>query len=287
MAMEAIRQECDRMIDLLRYIWNSPPKALVKNLRLKLSGVWGDSTEEQRLKSSSRFVASETNLFGKRIRYVDALSYLFMRSEIFESEIYRFKCNRQDPVIIDCGANIGLSSIYFKRIYPDCNLLCFEPDSDIFNVLSENVATFGLQGVTLCNKALWGVEALVPFIQEGADGGRIDERSPENSLCYVETTRLSYHLTNQVDFLKIDIEGAEVEVLEECQKSLVNVGQLFLEYHSRYGESQGLGRILEILTEAGFRYYIQQTGIISLQPFVQRFTYNNFDNQLNIYAYRK
>jgi len=284
--MEGIRQECDRVIDLLRYIWNSSPKDIVKKIRLKLSGVWGNCAEEQHLREAPRFVAGEARLLDRKIEYVDAPSYLFMRDEIFVSEIYRFTCNKQNPVIIDCGSNIGLSIIYFKKLYPDCILLCFEPDVNIFKVLSENVSAFGFQGVTLYNKAIWERETKVAFIQEGADGGRIGDGSPECSCCHVETTVLSQYLSVQVDFLKIDIEGAEAEVLEECREGLVNVNLLFLEYHSTHGEPQRLGRILDILTEAGFRYYIEHIGVTSKHPFVRLHTCNNFDNQLNIYAYR-
>lgn len=275
------------MIGLLRHIWNSSLKSLMTELRMKLSGVQGDSVEEEFLKGEPRFVSGETSLFGNRVKYVDAPSYLFMRGEIFESEIYRFPCSSQNPFIIDCGANIGLSAIYFKKLYPECTLLCFEPDGNIFNVLQENVSSLNLRGVTLVNKALWGREGQVPFISEGADGGRIDSVLPVCSSFHVEATTLSQYLVKRVDFLKLDIEGAEGRVLEECQECLVNVKRMFLEYHSSQGEPQRLGRILEILTGAGFRYYIEHIGVTSRHPFIRRHTYNNFDNQLNIYAYRQ
>lgn len=274
------------MLDILSLIWNSTPKDIVKKIRLRLSGVWGNSSEEQQLRYAPRFVAGEACLLGRNIKYVDAPSYIFMRDEIFGSEIYRFKCEKTNPVIIDCGANIGLSAIYFKQLYPDSTLLCFEPDVNIFNVLRQNIAAFDLQGVTLSNKALWVREDKVLFMHEGADGGRIGDSSVGCSSSSVESTILSQHLIHQVDLLKIDIEGAEADVLEECRESLVNVKRLFLEYHSVYREPQRLGRILEILTEAGFRYYIEHIGVTSKHPFIRLYTYNNFDNQLNIYAYR-
>ena len=46
--------------------------------------------------------------------------------ELFLDEIYRFQTNNEKPVIIDCGANIGLSSLYFKSIYPNAILHAFE-----------------------------------------------------------------------------------------------------------------------------------------------------------------
>lgn len=221
------------------------------------------------------------------MNFVDAPSFLFMRGEIFESEIYRFQCSKQNPYIIDCGANIGLSVIYFKKLFPDSLILAFEPDENIFNILCKNMVTFDLQGITLSNKALWGMESCVPFYMEGADGGRIDSAKPSQTSFYVDATTLGQYLEKPVDFLKLDIEGAEYNVLEECKNGLVNVERIFLEYHSTHDEPQRLGRILEILTEAGFRYYVEHIGVTSKHPFIRSHTYNNFDNQLNIYAYRR
>src|SRR5438445_10560585 len=55
-------------------------------------------------------------------------------------------------IILDVGSNIGASIIYFRRQFPDANILGFEPHPDTFRVLQENVAH--LRGVTVFNYGL-------------------------------------------------------------------------------------------------------------------------------------
>ena len=63
-------------------------------------------------------------LLGKMIELTDPFWYLHCYREIFGDQVYRFIANRQDPLIIDCGANIGMSVIYFKYLYPDARIGC-------------------------------------------------------------------------------------------------------------------------------------------------------------------
>src|SRR5688500_10055596 len=53
--------------------------------------------------------------------------------EIFVREIYRFETDIRNPVIIDCGSNIGLSVLYFHKSYPGARILAFEPDAGNFS----------------------------------------------------------------------------------------------------------------------------------------------------------
>lgn len=102
-----------------------------------------------------------------------------------------------------------------------------------------------------------------------------------------DTTRLSKYLMQKVSFLKLDIEGAEYEVLHECRELLGNVQNIFVEYHSFADKKQELSGILKILENAGFRYYIEHIGVKSHHPFIGISNYVGFDNQLNIFGYRE
>jgi hypothetical protein len=59
-------------------------------------------------------------------------------------------------------------------------------------------------------------------------------------------------LDSPVDFLKIDIEGAEYAVLKDCRDRLQNVRNLFVEYHAAPDEPQRLNEMLSWFSEAGF-----------------------------------
>lgn len=83
----------------------------------------------------------------------------------------------------------------------------------------------------------------------------------------------------KVSFLKLDIEGAEYEVLHECRELLGNVQNIFVEYHSFADKKQELSGILKILENAGFRYYIEHIGVKSHHPFIGISNYVDFDDQ--------
>jgi len=242
--------------------------------------------ELRRIGKFPRYTKLETAILGPKFTVPDSASFIFMFKEIFFEHIYRFNTVIDKPYIIDCGANIGLSVIYFKKLYPDARVIAFEPDDQIFNVLNNNISSFNFNNVQLINKGLWNKEGYLSFKKEGADAGQINFKN-EASNYSIEVTKLSSYLKQKVDFLKIDIEGAEVTVLEECKAELINVRYIFVEYHSFMKEEQHLEQVFSILKNSGFRTYVDSPGLSSKNPFMQINTYNGMDMQLNIFGIRK
>jgi FkbM family methyltransferase len=244
--------------------------------------------EIERLQSINRYTAEQTRLVaGRTISFPDAASFLFIYNEIFVKQIYEFQADTENPYIIDAGANIGMSTIYFKQLYPHAEIVAFEPDQSIAKYLYQNIASFGLTNVTVVEKALWNEETVLRFFSEGADGGRVATATDQSNIIEIPTTRLRKYLNRVVDLLKIDIEGAELTVLEDCKDLLHHVKHLFVEYHSFAGQPQQLAKLIQLLEEAGFRLYISAPGIVSEKPFVDPVVYAGMDGQLNIHAVRR
>jgi FkbM family methyltransferase len=240
------------------------------------------------LKTIPRFVETSVKFLNTSIKVPDVASLLFLNHELFGLEIYKFETSKKAPLIVDCGANIGMSIIYFKKLYPNAKIIAFEPDKKIFDYLKYNTNSFKFDNIELINKGLWKEETTLKFFSEGSDGGRIAIENDINNIIQIETIKLSNYLkNNEVDFLKIDIEGAETEVLLECKDEIKNVRNLFIEYHSFSNEKQTLSVILDILENNGFRYYIEHIGVKSNHPFCNITNYLGFDSQLNIFGYRK
>lgn len=239
--------------------------------------------EAAALLQKPRYSPGHSKVLGSKLFYTDAASTSFMLRELFLKQIYAFRCKKESPFIIDGGANIGMSLIYFKQLFPQAHILAFEPDAKIFACLEKNVQSFGLQGVELLQKGLWSEETTLQFHSEGADGGRIDSQAGQR----IDTTRLSNFLQKPVDFLKLDIEGAELEVLKEAEEQLPLVQQLFVEYHSFIGQEQTLDELLAILRRQGFRVYVQSPALNAEQPFLEQEQYAGMDMQLNVFALRK
>lgn len=233
-----------------------------------------------------RYQVFTSNILGIPIKVIDAASFGFMYDEIFNKEIYKFTCDHDRPFIIDCGANIGLSIIYFKRLFPNARILAFEPDKKAVDSLRFNLESFGFSDAQVLEKAVWTEETSLEFLAEGADGGRIvATEEPNFSKHIVKTVRLRDYLQGPIDFLKIDIEGAETEVILDCKDSLKNVNNLFIEYHSFVEKPQTLHLIILVLSELGFRVHIHPP-VTSPHPFVSRNVHMGMDMQLNIFAFR-
>lgn len=237
--------------------------------------------ELDRIKDLPRFKQGYTNILGPAVQFSDPLSFYHMYHDIFKTDIFKFKADNDAPFIIDAGANIGMATAYYKRLYPNSKVVAVEADPSIHKVLVGNLNSLGYTDVEVINKALWKEVTTLNFSSDGADGGHISEKGGVQ----VETCTLSSLLTGPVDMLKIDIEGAELDVLKEAKPNLGNVKSAFIEYHSFDGSVQRLNELLTLVTEAGFRYYVQSLYQIHA-PFIEHKIEAGMDLQLNIFAYR-
>jgi len=244
--------------------------------------------ELRRVRVWPRYRRQTTKLLGPTLTLVDGRSFFYSYREIFTERIYSFQADNNSPCIIDGGANIGLSVIFFKHAYPNSRITAFEADPVVFSVLEKNIKTFALDNVALINKALWNADAQLLFRREGADAGRIaTEEENDIEALQVDSIRLSKFLGEEtVDFLKLDIEGAEYEVLFECKDQLHHVQNIFVEYHSFAKKEQKLDEILAVLRSVGFRVQVH-TQRVSPQPLLSRKVLDGMDMQLNIFGFRE
>jgi FkbM family methyltransferase len=224
-------------------------------------------------------------LFGKKLSFIRSTELLHGLQEIFIDEIYKQKLPAH-PFIIDCGANIGLSVIYLKRLFPDAEVLAFEPDVQNFDLLQKNVLEFGFSDVVLKNEAVWIEDKMLRFSAKGSTESRIVEDNGNSSID-VKAVRLANILQRRIDFLKIDIEGAEYDVLIDIQDKLHFVNNFFLEYHGSFNQNVELTQMLSIITNQGFKYYIREAASVYETPFFRNSDISSpFDIQLNIFCFR-
>ena len=86
--------------------------------------------------------------------------------------------------------------------------------------------------------------------------------------------------------MKMDIEGAEVEVIQDCKDVLNKIDHIFIEYHSYHHAPQQMETIIAALKESGFRYYLENESLRKI-PFVNKKGKNDMDMQVNIFGYRE
>ncbi len=187
---------------------------------------------------------------------------------------------------------MGLSVIYFKKLYPKAKVFAFEPDTNIFKMLEFNVKSQNLSNVELINAAAWIYDGELSFYSEGSLAGSVIVDFSQKGVQYkVKSIDIDAYLGvilnkyKKIDFLKIDIEGAENTIIEAIADRMPLVENLFFEYHSVPGEDQKLQRFLEVVSQAGFRYIISDAHGAS-RPF-EFVSDAKFDNQMNVSCYRK
>ena len=232
-----------------------------------------------------RYTPQEIRVRGKMISVPDAASFLSTYREVFAEQVYRFEFASGAPRILDLGANIGLSVLYFKQLFPDSLVTAYEADPAVFGYLEKNIRTHGLGGVKLVQGAVWHEAGVLDFHAEGGDGGRIVQGVSPETISVPAYDIREILRSGEFDVLKMDIEGAEGVVFQACRGLLDGIRYIFMEYHSTPGSDQQLHTILDLLAEAGFRYYIEGVHHVR-SPLSHLPVYGGFDLQLNISAWR-
>ena len=203
-------------------------------------------------------------ILGYRFDYTDYYNFWFLFHEIFLSQDYHFTSETGSPYILDCGSNIGSSILYFKKIFPQAIIDGFEPFDQAFHVLKRNIDANRLQDVTVHKLALSGCnEPRHLFYDPSNPGSSVRSLSPERfedaTSVAVETTTLSRYIDRTVDFLKMDIEGSEIDVMMELHdaKKLPLIRKAAIEYHHHFEKDRDcLSDLLHVLEMNHFGYHV-------------------------------
>jgi FkbM family methyltransferase len=145
---------------------------------------------------------------GFHVAHFDRLTLNYLYREVFARQSYFFRSENVAPVILDCGANIGMASLYFKWLYPHSQVQAFEPDPATFKVLQSNIAVNHLD-VVAHHCALFESNTEIDlFVDRASPGGLLMSTDiPRSSTQPVKepARRLSDFITGSVDFLKLDV----------------------------------------------------------------------------------
>lgn len=233
-----------------------------------------------------------------RLEYQNANKFWIIINELLIQQEYYFETTTKTPFIIDGGGNIGLAVFYFLSLYPNAEIISFEPSQEAYTILKRNVQRNDWKNVTILPYALDLEEKerrlLVP--ENDCLGASLTERvkeySIENSIKeeVILCKKLSSYITKQVDFLKLDVEGVEVRILREISAQLSMVSHIFCEYH--YGElveDNDFCELIQILGEQGFEYQVskspghqQSTGKKTMKYVGRRISLNVWAKKVNV-----
>jgi FkbM family methyltransferase len=162
--------------------------------------------------------------------------------QVFREEEYGGVGEIGDPrIIIDCGANIGLASIYFLNRFPECTVLAVEPDAENVSICRHNLQPYGARAKVI-HGAVWsdrGRLTVIPSRFGPAEKWGIQVRpfqsgDPEQTAvdAFDIPSLMACAQVSQVDLLKIDIERSELVLFSSSiEQWLPRVRNLVIELH--------------------------------------------------------
>ena len=200
---------------------------------------------------------------GFKVRYLEAEWMRYLYREVFAEREYWFATENPRPVILDCGSNIGMAILFFKSLYPDAEIVAFEPAPWACEAIEETIRANALQGIALHNAALAEEEGTLDLYHDPEHPGSAvmsvyHDRMPGESV-RVPAVRLSRYITKPVDFLKLDVEGSELPVLRDLVTSgaIAKIRQMVIEFHHHMRPAEDhLSECLSILEQHGFGYQL-------------------------------
>lgn len=162
--------------------------------------------------------------------------------QIFLKEEYLFEADRPPRTIIDAGANIGLTSIYFANRYPQARIIAIEPETSNYELLSKNVAQY--PSIRPIRAALWNRSEEISLVDPGRGNWGFTTDTADQALRAGYGVRhtvraltipqiLDEFGLEKIDVLKIDIEGAEAEVFADSSPWIGLVNAVIAELHER------------------------------------------------------
>ena len=220
--------------DYLRFVWHAGRH-------------WGDTG------------AGVLKMLGYRVEYFNQSHALFLVHEIFVDGAYTFASKAACPRIVDCGANIGLSIIFFKALHPGADIVAFEPDPVTFARLKDTMNRNGLGDVRLVNAAVAEEEKAMTLYRGKDDAGSIVSSldpgwgGPAGES--VPAVRLSNTIQAPIDLLKLDVEGAEYGVIRDlvATGAIAHVREAIIEFHQLDREPDGVDQMVRTLQACGMQ----------------------------------
>jgi len=156
--------------------------------------------------------------------------------QIFTNKEYDFPFGFKPKFIIDAGANVGYTSLWFKQKFPETSIIAIEPEQSNYALYLKNLE--GFQDITCLQQGLWYKKALLSVEDKFGLGkcGFIVHEVTDREICNVSATTIENILTcshfEYIDILKLDIEGSEKEVFSLGNINWIyKVNVIFIELH--------------------------------------------------------
>jgi len=162
-------------------------------------------------------------------------------TQIFVEKEYEFASSNVNPkIIVDGGANVGFSSVYFAHAYPQAKIFAVEPEKSNFRMLVQNTRAY--KRIVPIHAALWNRSCELCIKNEESRKSAVQvsqkkEGTNERVRGLTIEELMKSTKSDHIDILKLDVEGSEKELFECNYESWLNkVNMIVMEVHDRFKE---------------------------------------------------
>jgi len=159
-------------------------------------------------------------------------SDLTVAHEVFVQQIYRPRLADNVRLVVDIGANVGYSVIYFARMFPRARIIAFEPNSTNVRALARNVELNGLSGRVSIRNVAAGIGDGTAYMEDRGAASFTTADAGARGV-KVSVADIFIQLAGEpIDVLKIDCEGAEYPIIMDARFAGLTAANLLLEWHA-------------------------------------------------------
>lgn len=205
---------------------------------------------------------------------------------LFEGYLKNY-CIKEGDFVVDAGAYVGSFAIYAaKKVGILGKVIAFEPDNKSYEKLKRNISLNNLPNVIALNKGLWNTDDIIKLnVTDNHLGSSLicEECGINHSTVQIPVVSLDKELRRlnikYVNFIKMDIEGAEIEAIDGCTRILndFSVSLAIASYHIRNGKPTS-SLLTQKFLEIG---YSAET---SYPRHLTTYAYKYKDNSLDLYS---
>jgi FkbM family methyltransferase len=205
--------------------------------------------------------ASDETRFHVRVNTSDILViWEIWRAKIYDDTRLPIEA---EHVVLDIGAHIGGFALRAARLAQRGRVIAYEASSKNFALLAANRQLNNTENLHIENKAVTDRRGEIKFFipdDNGALGSMLQETNGPTEAVQATTLAdiLDEHNIQRVDYLKLDVEGAEYGILTSCTvETLARVRRIVMEYHEFDGDSRNHRDLVRLLQSHGFHVVVE------------------------------
>lgn len=188
---------------------------------------------EDLLKQTQTTPFSEGQVLTKQKASINGINFYYQNDkdikrfhDVFHAGYYHFNADNVAPVIVDANANIGLSALYYHILYPQANIVCFEPDRARCQLLKTNARAHKIDNIVVLNKNL-------------DDEVKNELANVSNNVSTNTCHCYNQCLAHDIDLLKVEMNAGDDDFMERFRDKLPHVKNLMITYHINHPQRHG------------------------------------------------